>query len=125
MITAKVAPTLTASSLKVFEDCARLYEYSFFAPRPWPAPANADQERAEAVMTAGQALHQLVHLHARGHDPRALASTREDLERWFGRYEQTPHARLGRAQAGGQAGPGDPGGRSLADHRLEDLEARA
>lgn len=94
MIVQSTQPTLSASSLQVFEACERLYEYTFVAPRPWPAPANQDQEGSEAIMERGQRLHHLIHLHAHGHDPRPLARTDERLQNWFTRYRASSFAQM-------------------------------
>jgi hypothetical protein len=94
MMVIESIPALSATTLDVFKRCERLYEYASITRRPWPAPTGKDEslDDQESLLVAGSQLHQLIHLHARGLDPRPLAKSDPRLRGWFERYKSSSYA---------------------------------
>ena len=92
MNTARLNPNLSASALGLFSACERLFEYKYVHPRTWPGPSSHDQEADERTLQAGQRLHQLLHMHARGLDIQSLAASTPETARWVRAYAASPYA---------------------------------
>ncbi|MEB3284372.1 MAG: PD-(D/E)XK nuclease family protein [Candidatus Sericytochromatia bacterium] len=92
MNTARLNPNLSASALGLFSACERLFEYKYVHPRTWPGPNSIDQEAEERTLQAGQRLHQLLHMAARGLEIDSLAASTPETARWVRAYASSPYA---------------------------------
>ncbi len=88
------ALVLSATGLRAWDRCERLFAFTYIHPMPWPGPQGTDPQLSERRTSLGTQLHHLIHQHALGLDPRSLARTDPDLRRWFERYRASAYAAL-------------------------------
>ncbi len=81
--------TLSASALTVFDQCARLFRYSYIDQLLWPA---GDPSQPEEEMRRGALFHRLVERYAKGYPTELLVDAVDpQLHQWWQAFQTSEH----------------------------------